>query len=50
MMLCPACAAQTPPVVWSLIGAFLLVPFLVVGVVALAIRRALGKRSPVERP
>jgi hypothetical protein len=47
MMWCPSCAAQTPPVVWSIVAAFLAVPFAVAAAVIWAIhyagRRALGQ-------
>jgi hypothetical protein len=55
MMLCPSCAAQTPPAVWSLIGAFMVLPLVVLGVVTvavvIAVRRAASpaERSPAER-
>jgi hypothetical protein len=48
-MLCPSCAAQTPPVVWPIIGAFVALPLVILGVAIVAIvavvRRA-GRLPP----
>jgi hypothetical protein len=44
MMLCPSCAAQTPPVVWSLIAGFVALPLVIVAVVALSVAGAVRRR------
>lgn len=45
LLLCPNCAAQLPPVLWKVVGAFVAVPFAVAIVVIVAIRLLLRRAA-----